>query len=482
MGAQPSAMSERPGSNHPVRTTQWALLQPLLSLVLRSSAFQRARLPRGFSPPGSLEEFARNFPLTTKGELETDQARHPPSGSNQTEPEGKYVRFSQTSGTTGRPLAVWDTAESWTWLLENWVRGFEMAGVEPGMRAFFAFSFGPFLGFWTAFEAGLRMGLRCIPGGGLGTIARLHAILEHRVEVLCCTPTYALHLATTAQSQGLSLSSSAVRKIIVAGEPGGSLPGVRRQIQTAWPCAELLDHYGLTEVGPVAFARSGKPGELCVLEDRYFAEVLNPESLLPVADGDCGELVLTPLGRSAWPLFRYRTGDLVRPRQTSAGLVLEGGILGRFDDMVVVRGVNLYPGAVEEVVRSVAGCCEYRVKLRGGAGLVQIEVEVESPPDAPPPSSAPPAPPTDALPTDALPRINSQGTSPLPLFRGSESASLLTPGTSDCNPQSDRSVWPLASRLEAALERAFALRIPVREVAYGALPRFDLKARRWVRL
>ena len=461
--------------NDLVRTNQWALLEPLLSAALRSSSFQRSRLPGGFSLPRSLEAFVRDFPPTTKGELATDQAQHPPSGSNWTQPEASYGRFSQTSGTTGRPMAVWDTAESWSWLLENWVRGFELAGVKPGMRAFFAFSFGPFLGFWTAFEAGLRMGLRCIPGGGLGTTARLHAILQHRVEVLCCTPTYALHLATTAQNQGLSLSSSAIRRIIVAGEPGGSLPGVRRQIEAAWRGAAVVDHYGLTEVGPVAFARAGEPGHLCVFEDRYFAEVLDPETLLPVTDGACGELVLTPLGRSAWPLFRYRTGDLVRPRQTDAGLVLEGGILGRIDDMVVVRGVNIYPGAVEEVVRGVAGSCEYRVSLTGRTGLVQIEVEVEAPPYTPCSSAAPSVPPEDA------PLQSDSQEHPL-VFQERTHPSLSSQRIAERPIQPDGGVRSLASSLEAALERAFALRIPVREVAHGTLPRFDLKAHRWVRV
>jgi phenylacetate-CoA ligase len=425
--------------NDPVRTKQWALLEPLLSSSLVSSAFQLSRLPLGFCPPASLEAFVRQFPLTSKHELVADQSRFPPAGSNLTAPDPAYIRFSQTSGTTARPLAVWDTSASWDWLLENWVTGFHFAGVTPGTKAFFAFSFGPFLGFWTAFEAGLRMGLRCLPGGGLGTVARLQALIEQRIEVLCCTPTYALHLAAAAAVQGLDLSCSAVRKIIVAGEPGGSLPEVRRQILAAWPDAEMLDHYGLTEVGPVAFSKAGDPGRLHVLEERYLAEVLHPETLEPVSSGQSGELVLTPLGRSAWPLFRYRTGDLVRPRQTDSGLVLEGGILGRVDDMVIVRGVNLYPGAVEDVVRSVLGSGEYRVTLSGGAGLVQMELEVEAP----------------------SPHPGACGEPPLPQGRVTASSVVV--------------------QLEAAFERSFSLRIPVREVPNGSLPRFEFKARRWVR-
>jgi phenylacetate-CoA ligase len=291
--------------------------------------------------------------------------------------------------------------------------------------------------------------------------------LEQRVEVLCCTPTYAMHLAASAASQQLDLAAGSVRKIIVAGEPGGSLPGVRRQIEEAWPAAELIDHYGLTEVGPVAFARAGEPGQLVVLEQRYFPEVLHPSTLQPVASGECGELVLTPLGRSAWPIFRYRTGDLVRPRQADLGLVFEGGILGRVDDMVVVRGVNLYPGAVEDVVRSVVGLSEYRVSLSGGAGLVQIELEIEAT-SAGGTALSPPV--TASTASD----ISSAGPPPagMPGQSPRDSHSFVRGRESD---------GPIP-RLEAAFERAFSLRIPVREVPYGTLPRFELKSRRWVRV
>ena len=406
-----------------LRQKQWKVLSGLLEDALPRSPFQNARLGAAgvaLEEVASLDDFTRLMPLTLKTDLAADLAAHPPYGSNHTESKEWYTRFCQTSGTSSQPMAVWDTALSWEWLLENWRLGYALAGVRPGEVAFFAFSFGPFLGFWTAYEAALGMGLRCIPGGGLGTVARLNALVQHRASLLCCTPTYALHLAAAASQAGVDLSRSAVRKILVAGEPGGSLPAVRRQLEAAWPDAEVIDHYGMTEVGPVAFAASGAPGTLQVLGERYFAEVLDSQGRA-VEEGGTGELVLTPLGRSSWPLFRYKTGDLVRPRWTAQGLVLEGGILGRADDMVIVRGVNLYPGALEDVVRGIPEIQEYRVQLSGGEGLLQVQVEIE--------------------------------------------ASAVGAGR----------------LLEAAFERAFSLRIPVREVGQGTLPRFELKARRWVR-
>lgn len=404
-----------------VQLEQWRSLQLILAEVSERNPFQRRRFKQIGGCPESLEDFVGRVPLSFKRELSEDQLAAAPYGSNLTYPVERYVHFCQTSGTTAKPLAVLDTVESWEWLLDNWQKGYALAGVTPGMSAYFAFSFGPFLGFWTAFEAGKRMGLRCLPGGGLSSVARLQALLHYRTEVLCCTPTYALHLAEVARNEGLSLEHAAVRKILVAGEPGGSLSAVRKQLTAAWPGAEVIDHYGMTEVGPVAFAAQGEPEALRVLEDRYFAEILDPNTGQAVADNELGELVLTPLGRAAWPLFRYRTGDLVRPRRRNGNLELVGGILGRTDDMVIVRGVNLYPSAVEQVVRSLSQIVEYRVRVERPGAMAQVSVEIET-------------------------ASGTQG----------------------------------AADLEKAFEKAFSLRIPVREVGSGTLPRFELKARRWV--
>src|SRR5580704_11035833 len=143
----------------------------------------------------SLEDFSRRFPFTTKSELVEDQRAHPPFGKNLTYPLDRYTRFHQTSGTIGTPLRWLDTPESWDWMLDNWTEIHGVAGVTSADRIFFAFSFGPFIGFWLAFEAAARMGALCIPGGGMSSAARLRAILDNAATVLCCTPTYAIRLA-----------------------------------------------------------------------------------------------------------------------------------------------------------------------------------------------------------------------------------------------------------------------------------------------
>jgi phenylacetate-CoA ligase len=397
-------------------TAQAAILEQLHRLLgtIETNAFQRPKVGAA-GELATLADFTARFPLTTKAELAADFAAHPPYGSNLTFPREHYTRLCQTSGTSGRPLAILDTPESWDWMLGNWATIYEAGGVRRGDRVYFAFSFGPFLGFWTAFEAAARYGCLCIPGGGLSSAARLRAIAAHEAQVLCCTPTYAMHLAEVAAREGIAITGT-MKKIFVAGEPGGSVPSVRSRISEAWHGAEVLDHYGLTEVGPVAYQVSGEPDVLWINEDRYFAEVLDPQTLQPAPEGEVGELVLTSLGRAAWPLLRYRTGDLARRRSDGA---LEGGILGRADDMVVVRGVNVYPAAVDAVARAIPEILEYRVTVNLQRQLAELSIEAES------------------------------------------------------------TTEEAAQQLERALTDAFTLRIPVARVPRDTLPRFELKARRW---
>ena len=368
----------------------------------------------------SLEEFSRRVGFTHKQDLVVDQAAHPPYGTNHTYPLDRYTRFCQTSGTTARPLVILDTPESWEWMLGNWAAIYAAGGLVRGDRVYFAFSFGPFLGFWTAFDAAAKCGYLGIPGGGLGSAARVRAIIQHRANVLCCTPTYALHLAQAAAEEEIDLREASVKKIIVAGETGGSVPEVRQRISKAWNGAQVLDHYGMTEVGPVAYQTPERADLLHIIEDSYFAEIIRPETGEAVPTGEVGELVLTTLGRTSCPLLRYRTGDLVKRAPDVPGFALAGGIIGRADDMIVVRGVNLYPAAFDAAVRLVPEVEEYRVEISRRGALTEVEVQIESP---------------------------------------DESAT---------------------KKLERALTSTFSLRIPVTRVAAHTLPRFEMKARRWV--
>jgi phenylacetate-CoA ligase len=325
----------------------------------------------------------RRLPLTTKGELVADQEQTPPWGTSLTEPIERYTRYCQTSSTTGRPLRWIDTNESWQWVLDCWKAVYRAAHVGPGERVFFPFSFGPFLGFWAGFEAGVQVGLHCIPGGGLSSQLRLAMIESVDATVVCCTPTYAMHLAEIAAQQGKerSLADGSVRMLIVAGEPGGSIPATRERIEQSWG-ARVIDHHGLTEVGPMSFECWEAPGFLHVNEAEYICEVLDQLTGEPVADGESGELVVTNLGRSASPVIRYRTGDIVvrRSEPCRCGRTwarLEGGIVSRADDMVNVRGVNVYPSAIEAVVRRFAEIGEFRSTVSRSAAMRTLTIDIE---------------------------------------------------------------------------------------------------------
>ncbi len=425
------------GGTHPSRAAitagQLEQLRSLVAELFPANKFYTQKLnAAGVTfDMASLEDFSRRFPFTTKSELLADQRAHPPFGTNLTYPLERYTRFHQTSGTSGAPLRWLDTPESWEWMLESWEEIYRAAGVERGDRVYFAFSFGPFIGFWMAFESAARLGALCLPGGGLGSAARLRAIIENRATVLCCTPTYAARLAEVAVEENIDLRRARVKTIIVAGEAGGSIPSVRARLERLWPGARVFDHHGMTEVGPVTHECPARPGVLHVMESAYLPEIVAPATGQRQTPGAAGELVLTTLGRAGSPLLRYRTGDLVQadPAPCPCGredLALAGGILGRTDDMIVVRGVNIFPAAVEEIIRATGVVQEYEVTVSTAQSLPELSLRIEPRPGC-----------------------------------GNAAA--------------------LAGELEKAFQTTFALRVPVRTVPPGTLPRFEMKAQRWVR-
>ena len=406
--------------------TQLAELNDLVAAIASSNRFYRPKLAAAHALGGfaTLADFRATMPFTSKDELACDQAANPPYGSTLTYPIASYTRYHQTSGTGGKPIVWLDDNASWQWLLENWKLIWIKAGAVPGDAVFFAFSFGPFLGFWTAFDSAVQLGLRAIPAGGMSSSERLRLLVARRPRILCCTPTYALRLAEGARQESIDLSATGIERIMVAGEPGGSMPEIRARIEQAWPGASVVDHHGMTEVGPVSYGCIHQPTLLRLMHDRYLCEFLVPGTNEPIKAGERGELVLTTLGRKACPLLRYRTGDLVKPIEVKGNrgpeIALEGGILGRVDDMVIVRGVNLYPAAVDAAVRTIGGIREYNVEIDKRRTLPEVRIRFEA---------------TD----DSL----------------------------------------IAEDVAAQLRAAFQIRIEVEKVNPGTLPIFEFKARRW---
>jgi phenylacetate-CoA ligase len=401
---------------------QLAAIHSLLATILPANRFYRRKLGEQAGPFASLQEFSAQVPCTTKEELAADHEACPPYGTTHTFGLTNYCRFHQTSGTRGRPLVWLDDAAGWSWVLDNWEWVWRGTGATAGDSAFFPFSFGPFLGFWAGFEAAARMGIRTIPGGGFSSEERLRLLRRTGANLLCCTPTYALRLAEVGAAIGLPVGSLGVTKLIVCGEPGGSIPAVRSRIENAWQ-ARVFDHHGLTEIGPVSVSSQADPDLLLLRHEAYFAEVIDPASGRATAPGETGELVLTTLGRAASPLLRYRTGDLVKPVALPGAppehFALAGGILGRADDMVVIRGVNVHPSSVDAVVRSLDGIAGYQVEIDRHSAMPEIRLRAET------------------------------------------------------NPATAR-------LLERRLRAALSLRIPVTPVAAGTLPVFEVKARRWI--
>src|ERR1700730_18594892 len=277
---------------------QLAQLQQGLSHILPQNRFYQEKFSPIPTTINSLEDF-QHLPFTTKQELVEDQKNYPPFGRNHSYPLSEYVRLHQTSGTTDQPIKILDTQQSWDWWAECWTSVYQAAGVTRDDIVFLAFSFGPFIGFWSAYEGAKRLGALTVPGGGMDSLQRLRAIQEIGATVLVCTPSYALRLAEVAREHGIDLTESSVRVTIHAGEPGASIPATRQRIEQAWN-ARTYDHAGMTEMGAYGFACQMQQG-VHVNEGEFIAEILDPATGQPVQEGQAGELILTNLGRWGSP-------------------------------------------------------------------------------------------------------------------------------------------------------------------------------------
>jgi len=362
-----------------LRSLQLQKLNRLLHFVLNHNEFYKEKLAGLKLPLQSLEEM-KKLPFTMKKELVDDQNNHPPYGKNHSYPLEEYVRYHQTSGTSGKPLKILDTKKSFEWWETCWLEVYRSSGVTKKDRVFFAFSFGPFIGFWAAFEGAKRLGALSISSGSQTSIERLRSMIENRATVLVCTPSYALHLAEVAEENGIDIKNGPVQKIITAGEPGASVPSTRKQIESLWG-AVLYDHVGMTEMGAYGYSCSEQKG-IHVNESEFIVEVINPNTLEPVEVGEKGELVLTNLGRESYPVIRYRTGDIVirSDQQCECGNSYQffpGGILGRADDMVIIRGINIYPSSIESIIREFKEVKEFRIVYYTENEMDQIKVEIE---------------------------------------------------------------------------------------------------------
>lgn len=421
-----------------LQALQFLKLRRLCEWAYATTPFHKRKFDEAGFHPEQLKTFddLRRIPCMTREEWMTSLQAKPLFGDTLATDPTNAIRYHLTSGTSGRtPIRVLDGTKDWDWIGEMWCYGLWGFGIRPEDSVYFAFGYGSFIGFWGAHYACEKMGALVVPGGAQTTEGRIKQIIELGVTTVASTPTYALHLWQKAREMGIDLArESKVNKVILSGEPAGSIPAVKRQLEEAWG-AQCGDTAGMTEIGTIMiFECSHHSGGTHIIEDHFIEEVLDPASSEPVGYGELGERVVTSFGRGFIPLIRYRTRDMVMkvPAGTcSCGRTWDlyrGGIRGRWDDMKLVRGTNIYPSAVEAIIREYQSIDEFQIYLWRKDDIrdeIDVRLEVKS---------------------------------------GSEDA------------------WPdLQTKLAVDLAQAHeGLRFNVVRMDHGSLPRFELKARRLV--
>ena len=300
-------------------------------------------------------EDIRKLPLTDKEDLRQAQDEKEPFlfGEMLGVPPEQVSSFRQTSGTTGRPVYVPESYESWQWRVEIWCHILWMAGFRETDRVFIPFGYNVYVAFWEGHFAAEKLGCMVVPGGALDTKGRINKILEVKATALLNTPTYGLHLAEEAEKMGLNPRDLGIRRMECAGEP---LPdATRRRLEETWG-AEVYDHIGGTEPCAWAAMCNQRKG-LHILEPFHLVEVLDLDTLSrEVEEGELGVAVVTPLGRRSFPLIRFNTKDVVRKGSTGCACgrtsMMIKEVSGRTDHLMKIRGVLFTPVAVEDLLRA----------------------------------------------------------------------------------------------------------------------------------
>jgi len=336
------------------------------------------------------------IPLTHREEWLEDQERHPPWGTfsplrHEDWLERGWMLFT-TSGTTARfPRVFRHTTfdrDVWTYYA---ARSLYAMGVRRGDVALNCFAYGTAVAFWVTHYGLAQLGVPVIPGGGANTERRILLVENYRPTVLMCTPSYALYMGRTMQELGKSPEESSIRLVCCAGEPGASVPATKRRVEQLWG-AKMGDYFGCTEVAmpPLGYTCShqiekqdGEPAHAHINEDAYIVEVLDRESFEPLPDGQPGILAVTNLYSEAQPIPRYVMGDwiTVERRPCPCGrtqLIALGGLRGRDDKLVKIRGLTFFPAAIEDALRSLPEVGdEFRVEIDRVADMDQIRAIIE---------------------------------------------------------------------------------------------------------
>jgi phenylacetate-CoA ligase len=369
-----------------LRRLQLVKLRRMAEWAYANSAFHRARWDAaGFRPEqlATLDDL-RRMPFMTREEWMASISEQPLFGDLPTTDQAHAIRYHLTSGTSGRtPIRVLDGTKDWQWIAEMWCYGLWGFGVRPEDVMYVAFGYGQFIGFWGLHYGGEKLGALVIPGGAQTTEARVKLLLEMGATTVASTPTYALRLWQQAAEMGIDLAKeSKVKRVILSGEPAGSIPAVKRQLEEAWG-AKCGDTAGMTELGTIMIFECERQHGTHIIEDHFIEEVVNPATGEPVGYGELGERVVTSFGRGFIPVMRYRTKDMVvKVPHTTCDCgrtydLYDGGIRGRWDDMKLIRGTNVYPSAVEAIVREHSAIDEFQIYLWRDDIRDEITIKIE---------------------------------------------------------------------------------------------------------
>lgn len=367
-----------------LRAIQLKHFRRILLYAKNHSAFYRRRYD-GIDPEAiQTMEDVRALPLVSKEDLRKAQDGKDPFPFGEllaVEPED-VCTFRQTSGTTGTPVYVPESFESWQWRVEVWCHILWMAGFRESDRVFIPFGYNVYVAFWEGHFAAEKLGCMVVPGGALDTVGRINKIREVRATALLNTPTYGMHLAKEARRLGFSPQELGIRKMLCAGEP---LPEAsRKRLEALWG-TEVYDHIGGTEPCAWAAMCTERQG-LHIMEPFFLVEILDLETeSREVSEGELGTAVVTPLGRYSFPMIRFNTKDVVRKARCGCGcgrtsLKIQA-VAGRADHLRKIRGVLFSPVSVEELLRGeFPNIEEYEIVVRKKGAMDEISLRFESAP------------------------------------------------------------------------------------------------------
>ena len=361
----------------------------IVNWAYENSPFYRRLYQDAGLEPGDIKSFEdiQKVPKIEKDMMRDVQQREPfPYGDMLSVPLNRVTAFRQTSGTTGTPVYQADTWQDWEWWSESWCYILYAQGYRDTDRVFIPFGYNIFVAFWAGHYGAEKIGCEVIPGGVLDTQARILKMQELRCNAFMATPTYVLGMADTAINKlGIDPARDlSIQKITCAGEPGASIPTTKKRMEEAWG-AKVYDHIGATEIGAWCYECTEQPGGLHVNEGLYLVEIEDIDTGEIITEpGKQGKMVITALDRIAKPCIRFDSKDVIlwADHQCDCGRtfrLIDGGVVGRADDITKVKGVLLAPTAIEEVVRSLPELAdEYEVIVdkKGDIDTILLKIEI----------------------------------------------------------------------------------------------------------